>query len=436
VIVDRKPPHDPQAELGTLGSFFVATPSIARTVLPEVAARLDESDFFDDANAAIWGQIKTFVANKRPLDPIMFVEAMKTAGTYEKAGGAAYLSQVINAVPNSAHVTYYADIVAEKSFARRVITEATKLLTAAYDETQNSSDLATHFETSLNRLTANRSGIELPVAIGESLRNLVAELRRPLAAKQECRASFGIQKVDEIVGAIHGGETCIIAARPGMGKTAFVTSPLRFAAQHNRPSLLISLEMENREIAGREASRGTGIDNHFIRSGDLDDIDLTALENFAAAESSTPFYTWSTTATLAQIRAMLIQAKNKLGITVAAIDYIGLIKEPPNFRGQRRDHLAEVSRGLKRLAKELGIPLFILAQLNREKERPNLTMLAECGAIEQDADSVIMLHAAETSDPTREVIVAKFRAGQTGKFEIGWDGKRFNFTDPDNSWQP
>jgi replicative DNA helicase len=408
----RQPPFDLQAELGVLGSCFVMPKELASKLLPEIFARLEPENFYDEANGKLFGVMRKVAEAGKPLDPTVFVDAVKAAGIYDEVGGLYYLSKVTRAVPSAAHVTYYADIVADKAFARRVIVETTELLQAAYDQTIAAEDLAALVDAAADRVSSNRSTSELPIKLADSLRKLIKDLRKPASEKSVRRAFFGIPKVDEIVGAVHAGEVCVIAARPGMGKTALGVCPLRFAASNNMPSLLVSLEMEDREIASREVSRATGIDNHFIRSGDLDEEDLRDIEAFARSADGTPFYTWDTpSATLSQIRAVLLQAKNRLGITVAAVDYIALVDEPPKFRGSRRDHLAAVSRGLKKLAKELQIPIFVLCQLNREKDRPNLTMLAECGAIEQDADSVIFLHAESTDDPYREVKGSSARRG-------------------------
>jgi replicative DNA helicase len=431
--LEHSPPFDLQAEIGVIGSCFVMPPQLAKSLLPELLGKLEPADFYDEGHGVQWAAIRSLAANRKPVDPTLFLDAIKSAGKYEFVGGSAYISKVINAVPNAAHAVHYADIVLEKSYARRVITELTTVLVKAYDETVPAAELSSALESSIGRLESRGASVDLPIAIGESIQRLITDLRKPPEVRAASRAHFGIRKVDEIVGAVHAGESCVIAARPGMGKSTFVASPLRYAAAAGRPSLLISLEMGQKELAGREVSRGTSIDNHFIRNGDLDDADFAEIERFQRSVEGQPFYTWDpSSATFAQIRAVALHAKNKLGITVLGIDYIGLVSEPPKFKGQRRDHLAEVSRGLKKLAKEMSIPVFVLCQLNREKERPNLSMLAECGAIEQDADSVIFLHADASDDPYREVIVAKFRGGQTGSFKLGWQGKKFDFTDYQN----
>ncbi len=435
-FIERHPPFDLQAEAGVIGSLFLLP-----KLFPQIAAVVGQDDFYDEGHGKIFAAMLWLAANNRPLDPTLLVDRLKFVGDYESVGGSAHLAKVINAVPNAANLEYYADIVAEKALSRRIIIELTGLLKTAYDDCTPAPELVSLVEGATNRIASKMTGLGLPIALAEAARNLVAKLRESKTGKSTPnRVMFGIPRLDEKLGPVCAGEMCVVAARTSMGKTSFVTGILRNAAMHDRPTLLISLEMSDDDIVGRELTRSTGIDNRLIRSGDLSGEQIDRMDNCGRSFTGFPFYTWSPAqATFADIRAFAMHAKAKLNIRALAIDYIGLVAEPPKFRGQRRDHLAEVSRGLKRLAKELDIPLFVLAQLNREatSDRPTLAMIRECGSIEEDADTVLFIHQEnETDDTRRTLIVAKFRAGATGEDELSWNGGRFEFGEPDNEWKP
>jgi replicative DNA helicase len=429
-VIERKPPSDTQAEIGVLGSLMLAPKSFA-----EVEAMLSPDDFYYEAHGIIFKAMRKIVAT-RPLDITLLVDELRSSGDLDRIGGLAYLAKVLD-VPNAANLIYYAEIVAEKALARRVIVEATELLRKAYNESTEAAELVTAFESAADRLASRSSTAGLPYSIADSAKQVIDRLKQPEGVSSS-RAFFGVRKIDEGLGPILGGEVCIVAARTSMGKTSLVQGVLRHAANHNKPALLISLEMQHTEIGSRELSRASGVESRRIRNNELSPENLNDLDLAQKSFVGLPFYTWSPSkATLSEIRSYVIHAKAKLGIQVVGVDYIGLIDEPPKYKGQRRDHLAEVSRGMKRLAKELDIPLFVLCQLNREasKEIPTLAMLRECGAIEEDADHVLFIYQAEDDgEDHRHLKVAKFRAGACGDIRLGWDGKRFEFTDPDNTW--
>lgn len=433
-MIDRKPPFDLQAEVGVLGSLMLMPQAFA-----EIDAMLSPGDFYDEAHGKIFKAMQKLVASGKKLDPMLLRAGLKASGDLESIGGEAYLAQTLNAVPNAGSLTYYAEIVADKALARRVIIEATELLRRAYDERSEAADLVSAFETAADRLSSRSSTAGLPFSISDSAKQVIDRLKQPEGLSTS-RAFFGVQKIDEGLGPILGGEVCIVAARTSMGKTSLVQGVLRNAANHKKPALLISLEMQHTEIGSRELSRAAGVESRRIRNNELSQGDIENLDLAQRSFVGLPFYTWSPSkATLSEIRSYVIHAKAKLGIQVLGVDYIGLIDEPAKFKGQRRDHLAEVSRGMKRLAKELDIPLFVLCQLNREasKEVPTLAMLRECGAIEEDADHVLFIYQAEDDgEDHRHLRVAKFRAGACGDIRLGWDGKRFEFTDPSNEWTP
>ncbi len=431
----RQPPFDLQAEMGVLGSIVLLPRMFA-----EVDPILKPEDFYDEGHGRIFRAMKAILGSGRPLDPTLLIAELRAAGDYDAVGGSAYLSKVINAVPNAAHCVYYAEIVASKASIRQVIVECTELLTTAYDGQVEAAELMARADESIAKLTSRSSSLAHIVTIADAADELIKSLENEDVVNSVNRAMFGIPTVDEALGPIMPGETCIVAARPSMGKTAFAQGVLRHSALRDRAALLVSLEMTAGEIAGRELSRGTDIDSRIIRRGDVSDREIARLRQAQQGMVGVPFYTWApASATLQQIRSTVLQAVHKLKVKVVAVDYIGLTSQPDKSKDSRRDHLAEVSRGLKRLAKECGIPIFVLCQLNREAEgeRPNKAMLRECGAIEEDADCILFLHQ-ESKDATdrRLLIVDKFRGGGKGDLELKWDGPRTEFSDLQASDNP
>lgn len=428
---DRQPPHDTNAEIGVLGSLFLLPSGFA-----EVAMIVKAEDFWDDAHAKLFRRMAAVHESGKPLDPTIIVAALKTAGEFEVIGGMAYVSKIINAVPNAAHLNYYACIVADKAAKRRVIVECTQLLTDAYDDHGSAEDLLASFAAASGRLSQGVAQQRDLVTLGQAAAEVIEGLSQPAQVSTVNRAAWGIPSVDEDLGPIMPGEVCVIAARPGNGKTSFAQQCLRHSAMRDRPAMIVSLEMTKGELAGRELSRLTGVDSRTIRSGEVNPDELQRLKSASADVAELPLYIWSPAkATLGQIRGMVAHAVSRHGVRLVAIDYMQLIEGERSRPGEsRRDELAVVSRGLKRLAKEFSVPFVVLSQINREGERdnkePTLGQLRECGAIEEDADFVVFLHCADPqADNTREFIARKVRGAPKGRKTLKWNGARTEFSD-------
>lgn len=442
-IFDRQPPCDPQAEMGVLGSI-VLLPS----VVTDLAPILQPEDFYDEANAKIYRHMLALHETSR-IDPTLLIDRLKTAGQYEAVGGMAYLSKVINAVPNAAHARYYAEIVAAKALARRVIVSATEILSDAYEPTTPVDELVRRVESAAANLAGRVTGGIQPISLYAAGQEVIAGLESPEAAATNNRAHWGVPLLDEKIGPVMAGQLCVIAARPGMGKTSLAQQVLIHSACRERACLMVSLEMTYGELATREICRLSRIDSRHVKDGTLTDEEK-AKAKAAASSMDVPYWIWSPPkATLGTIRGVVLNAVAKHGVRLVAVDYYTLIDGPPGTRDDRREQLVAISRGLKSLAKEAGVPLLLLAQLNREAEggnrgngkpvsvEPTLKNLAECSAIEQDADMVVFIHRENPrEDDRRKIITAKARGGPVGGLTLKWCGARTEFSEVEASDQP
>lgn len=428
ILIGRQPPSDVQAEMALLGSMLLL-PSCSE----EISQVVQAGDFFDPAHEAIYESALALASENR-LDPALLIDELKSRGRFETAGGTAYLSKIVNSVPNAAHANYYAEIVAEKALARRIIERTTSLLSAAYDDRTEKDELLTAVQELANSVSASHAPNDL-----RTMYSYASEVMDTIERQQQVggvnRAFFGLHSVDDAFGPVMPGELCIVAARPGMGKTSFVQGIIRHSEANGRPGLLVSLEMMGQELATRELCRITNVDSRDVRGGTVDAEDIANMRQ--AQQGIGPdnaFWIWSPpSANFSAIRSTVKRAVRDHGVTCVAIDFFTRISIGGGNRADsRREKYVELTHDLKTLARECSVPLFVLAQLNREAEgiEPTKAMLRETGALEEDADQILFLHQEPNAQPHEKVlIVAKFRGGATGKISLAWNGRRTTFAD-------
>lgn len=445
-IFDRQPPCDREAELCLLGSVLLLS-----SCLGEVAGIVRVDDFYDLELAKVYRHMLAIHESGRPVDPLLLVDSLKSGGEWDGLGGkqtspTAFLSKIINAVPNAAHARYYAEIVAAKALARRVITDLTGVLSDAYDPAYSPEELVRRVQAIGANLAGRVASGSAPILIRDSAAAVIAELEAQDATTNN-RAYWGVSTLDTQVGPIMAGQLCVVAARPGLGKTSLAQQVLVNSALRDRPCLMVSLEMTDRELTTRELCRLSGVDSRIVQEGQTDESDLSRLKGAQASLHDIPYWIWSPAkATLATIRGVVLNAVAKHAVRLVAVDYYTLIDGAQRSREDRREQLVEISRGMKSLAKEAGIPLLLLAQLNRDAEanrggkqagEPTLKNLAECSALEQDADKVIFLHLENPREKDRrKIIAAKNRGGPVGSLTLKWDGSRTTFSDLEARDQP
>ncbi|MEJ7593025.1 MAG: DnaB-like helicase C-terminal domain-containing protein [Planctomycetaceae bacterium] len=394
----RLPPQDLSAERGVLGSLLFwneAYDSIG----------LKPEDFYGEANATIYVAFSDLWRRGcRGIDAVTLAEELQCSGKLEEAGGVAYLLEIIENVPHAAHVKYYADIVAEKARLRAIIYAATDAMRKAYS-CDPSAEIVTATFGRMEQVV-DRGAVEFST-IDDALDEL-----RDLRANPVARQMTGLSGLDfRLGGGFRPGQSIIVAGRPGSGKSVLACQFARAFAARNEPVLIVSLEMAKWEIAER-----------------LERCDPNNLE-------ALPMYFDECSQKADAIVRAIRRAKRKHGIGLAVLDYLQLV-EPDDKKANRERQVAEVSRAVKLLARELKIPIVSGCQLNRqsvnEKRKPRLGDLRESGSIEQDADIVLMLHDGDGGDDGEvddQIIVAKHRGGMTGVVKVEFNKPRSLFTE-------
>ncbi len=442
-ILQRQPPVDIDAEMGVLGSILL---------LPEVCdeiASLRGDDFYDDANRKIYETLREMHDSGEKIDITLLVSRLRSAGDYEKVGGAAYLAKLSASVPNAAHAVYYAEIVAEKAVYRKLITSSTEILREAYDQSSSAKELCAQAEQRVFAIMDGRTSQSVQSisdVLHEAMDRMEARLRDDYV---HGGAESGFGRFDEMTGGLHNGELIILAARPSMGKTALAMNiGEHVAIEQKLPVLFVSLEMSGIELADRMLCSLARVNGNRLRNGTISSDDRDRLIRKANEISQAPlFVDDSPSRTVSEIAAAARRIKRRQGsLGLIIIDYLQLI-EPDNSKDPRQEQVAKIARRLKGISRELSVPLLCLSQLNRQAEdskdhRPKLSHLRESGAIEQDADVVMFVHREEYyhrgEDRAQyagqaEIIIAKQRNGPIGDVELTWeaDFTRFNDRAPD-----
>ncbi|MEM6980062.1 MAG: replicative DNA helicase [Planctomycetota bacterium] len=437
-ILSRQPPVDTEAEMGVLGSILL---------MPDVCddiASLKAEDFYSDANQIIYRHLREMHDGGDKIDVMLLVSRMKTAGDFDKAGGAAYLAQLSASVANAAHAAYYAGIVMEKGVYRRLIESSTEILRDSYEQNGSAKELCSQAEQKVFAIMDGRGNQSVTV-INDVLHQAMDRMEARMRGDHvDGGAETGLTDFDQMTGGLHNGELVILAARPSMGKTALAMNIAEHVSITQRePVLFVSLEMSSIELADRMLCSLARVNGHRLRNGTISSDDRDRLVGKANEISGAPLYVDdSPSRTVSEIAAAARRIKRQnesLGLVV--IDYLQLI-EPDNSRDPRQEQVAKIARRLKGLARELEVPLLCLSQLNRQAEdskdhRPKLSHLRESGAIEQDADVVMFVHREEYyhrgEDKAQyagqaEIIVAKQRNGPVGDVELTWEGDFTRFS--------
>lgn len=439
-MTDRLPPHNQDAERGVLGGIL-RDPDELSTVQQIIRAE----NFYFDAHQKIFQAICELADEHQPLDLVMLHERLNKKQVLEDIGGVDYLSDLWESVPTGANAEYHAKIVRDTAMVRSLIHAGTEMLRDAYDRTQSADELVAQAERKIMDIA--RAGMvgetrTLNQAVLEALSRIDSRAGKDPSDLSISGLPTGYHDLDQILAGLHNSELVIIAARPSVGKTAFALNIVRnVVVDHGADSpvvLFVSLEMARVELAERLLCCQSRVDSHKVRKGHLNSDDIQKLMDAGDSLRRARLYLDDTpTRSMIQIAATArrIQKKHERdgGLRLVVIDYLQLI-EPENRRDPRQEQVAQISRRLKFLARELEIPVIALAQVNRASEdrqdhTPRLSDLRESGSLEQDADTVMILHRpgrfGGEEDKVLEVHVAKQRNGPTGEITLTWQ-KQFN----------
>lgn len=430
MMLDRLPPQSREAEMGVIGSVLRDNP-----VLNELLNIIRPENFYFDAHQKIFQAIVDLYNEGKPVDmPILF-ETLKSRKQVEDVGGASYLAELWEAAPTAANAEYYARIVRDKAVVRNLIHANTELLRDAYDGVMGADELLGMAERKVLEIAEKGT-----VGVTKTLADAMTEAFDRIDAKARGDLSgsgipTGFVDLDNLTAGLHNNELIIIAARPSVGKTAYALNVIRHVVVEEKlPAFFVSLEMAKVELAERLLCCQSRVDAHKVRKGQLSSDDIQKL--IAAQDSLRGnnrdgfvklFIDDAPQQTMLRIAANARRLKLRHGLRLVVIDYLQLI-EPESRKDPRQEQVAQISRRLKFLARELQIPVIALAQVNRGSEdrqdhTPRLSDLRESGSIEQDADTVMMLHRPARFDKSQddnilEIHLAKQRNGPVGQITL------------------
>lgn len=430
--VDRLPPHAPDAERGVLGCILLSPNDALGECLRTLRSGPDA--FYDLRHRELYNHVVQMYDARQPIDLITLQQRLRDQNQLEAVGGFAYLNQLLDAVPSAANLAYYIEIVLEKHLLRRMLQTCTGVITRVYECEGDVPSLLDEVERDILHINEER---ERPETKGiKDLVNTAINTIEELYARQGMLSgvSTGFGDLDRMTSGLHKGEMIVIAARPSMGKTSLAMNIAEhIAIDLHLPVGVFSLEMTAESLVLRMMCSRAEVNLRDVREGFLAERDFPRLTQAAGEISSAPLFIDDTSGlSILQLRARARRLWQQHDIKLLVVDYLQLVhSESRRSKDNRQQEIAEISSGIKALAKELQIPIIILSQLNREFEKdksrkPKLSDLRESGAIEQDADVVGLLYKPtgtedEESVPRDEpsgvpvsLLIAKQRNGPTG----------------------
>lgn len=431
-------PHDLGAEKALLGCLLIDNGS-----LDEISdINLEPSDFYHPQYSIIFTAIRDLFMESLPFDTVSVSSKLNDHGKLERVGGASGLVQICDDVASAANVEHYARLIKQKSVLREVVRTATRVVQSGTNFSGNIADFLQEVEAGFFKLT-NQAKNNKMIALKQALYENLKELEKPARAKGEITGiTTGFPSMDRKLLGLQPGQLILIAARPGMGKTAFALNwAVAAARQTNQAVAVFSYEMMYAELSMRLLASEACVDSRKLKTKEFNEIDLRSISGAIQKLSNLKLYINDNGATnLMDIRSYCRKLKAEQGLAMIIVDYLQIM--PMHIKKQNREQeIAELSRGFKMLANELGVPVICLSQLNRSAasrtdKRPALEDLRESGSLEQDANIVCLIHRdeyytkeASTKKGIAEIIIAKNRNGEPGDVELAWIGSQTKFTE-------
>lgn len=434
VAIGRMPPQNLEAEQSVIGSML-----LDRDCIPAVVEILKNDDFYRADHREIYEAILELFDRGEPVDLVTVSDRLKSRGSFGTVGGLEYLSNLAATVPTSANVKHYARIVEEKSILRKLIKASSELVNIGYEASDEVSVILDRAERSIFNILQNRS-MQGFLPVKEILVETFNRLEELYNQKGFITGvPSGFADLDHKTAGFQKSDLILLAARPSVGKTSFALNIAQYAAIYKKvPVAIFSLEMSKEQLVNRMLCSEAMVDSQKMRTGRLEDEDWKKLARATGPLSEAPIYIDDTAGTtVMEIRAKCRRLRLEKNLGLVVIDYLQLMQGSGKSEN-RQQEISEMSRSLKILAKEIGVPIITLSQLSRAPEqrtdhRPILSDLRESGAIEQDADLVLFLYREdlykEDSEKKNivEVIIAKHRNGATGTVELRWFGEFTKF---------
>lgn len=430
-VADRTLPHNLEAERSVLGAILLHNDTFNTAI-----ETIDANDFYRDAHRRIFDKMVRLAERGNAIDLVTLKEELTRASELDEVGGPAYISALVDGVPRSSNVEHYARIIKEKSTLRNLIYSANKIITTAYDADEDADTILDQAESAIFAIADGkvRDGFVSLKQLAEGSLDTIEKL----ASKKELVTGVptGFTDLDEMTSGLQPGDIVIVAARPSMGKTSLVINMAQHVGTKTDKTVgIFSLEMSKEQLFLRMLTGEARIDAHRLRGGFLGDRDWGKLSQALGTLSEAKIYIDDTPSIgVLEMRAKCRRLQAEHGLHMIIIDYVQLMQGRGRFENRSLE-LASISRSLKGLAKELGVPILVLSQLSRASEqrsdhRPQMSDLRESGALEQDADVIIFIYredqyADKNAPPTEstgtaELIIAKQRNGPTGVVKLAF----------------
>ena len=440
--IGKIPPQSVETEQIVLGAMM-----LDRNAVNDTIDIINEHSFYDPKHQYIYKAIRDLFGSTSPVDLVTVTERLSKNGELTAAGGAGYVSQLTARVASTAHIQYHARLISEKFIKRELIRVSNEILKDAYDETVDVFDLLNKAETGLFQIAENNMTKQVNV-MSHVVKNAIEEIEKARNSGDGVSGiPSGFVDLDKITSGWQRSDMIVVAARPGMGKTAFVLSAARnTAVEHEKGVAIFSLEMSSVQLVKRLIAGEAKIDSEKLRKGDLADHEFHQLHARIPKLTAAPIFIDDTPGlSIFDFRAKCRRLKAQYNIELVIIDYLQLMsaKDGKN-NGNREQEISTISRSIKEIAKELNIPIIALAQLSRSVEqragdkKPLLSDLRESGAIEQDADIVSFLYRPEyykimkddngnSTQDMAEFIISKHRNGKTGTVRMRFHAEYARF---------
>lgn len=425
------PPHSILAEQSVIGALLLD----GANALDRIEGILEETDFYRQEHRQIFAAIRKLAENGgKTIDAITVAEALEGSGSLQLVGGLPYLGNIAQNTPSTANIASYAKSVKQRAQQRQLIALANKISADCMTPNPDVSEIINQADAAMVQLL--NAGSDEPVQLYDAMADAIADIDARSTGNRPSGLQTGMAVFDELTGGLEPGQLVIVAARPSVGKTAFGLGLADHIVQRDQSVAFFSLEMTRRELTQRLLALRSGVSVTAQRSGQLEE---RIWDRIIACQGKTVgqrlFLIDRPSIGVAYIRAAARKIKRQKGLELIVVDYLGLMRGEGQNRTQE---IGSISRGLKALAKELGIPIIALAQLNRGVEgradkRPMLSDLRDSGEVEQDADIVAMLHREElySADSAwqgkAELLIRKNRNGPTGERLLSFDGMAMRY---------
>ena len=404
VIAGKIPPQNIDAEKSLLGAVLIDEETLA-----DISEHVTEKDFYEKRHSTIFGAMMNLYEKHKPVDLLTLTDELKRKKELDIIGGSAYLTDLTNYVPTSAHAETYAEIVAQKAVRRRLIKASSDISELGYNEETTTEELLEKAESelfSVSDQSLKQDIVSIESILTESF-DRMEELHRNKGALRGVRT--GYRDLDTMTAGLQRSDLIVLASRPAMGKTTLVTNlAYNVATIAKQPVLFFSLEMSKEQLVDRMLADSSGVDAWNIRTGNLSDDDFSKLSEAMGELAEAPIFIDDTPGlSVLEMRTKARRANHEQPLGLVIVDYLQLMQGSGRSDGNRVQEVGEISRGLKLIARELNVPVIGLSQMSRSVESrspqiPQLADLRESGSIEQDADIVMFIYREAYYNPETE----------------------------------